>query len=716
MLYDLAGNTLVEYRGWQSAVQQAYATYSYGADNEKLSVADANGNITNFGYDGFNRLTTTTYPDSTLAHPDVETLAYDKDSNITARTTRAGQVLNYTYDAIDRMTTKAMPAVTGVNPAVTTSWAYYLNGAVKTLGDTSSNSLTYGYDSAGRMTSTSTTIPGISGALVTGYVLDLDGNRTQLTWPDGYFVTYDYDSLDRMAHAKESGTTTIATYGYDALSRRTSLAYPAASMAYTYSPAGDLTSLAHSISGTTGTVPVYTLGYSPAHQLTSEGSSDPTYLLQLASTGTDTYSAPNSLNQYTTINGASASGHDCQGNAQQYSYDCNGNLTGDGTWSYAYDSENRLITAGKTSGGTVAATYAYDPLGRRTHKSGTGVTETYFLSDGSDEIAEYSSSGTGTWRYIPGPAINEPITTINASTGARKYFQTDHHGSVIAIVSNGGNELEGPYTYDSYGNCFTTGAACSTSGTPYRFTGMRLDPETGLYYDRARYYSSALGRFMQTDPVGYDADLNLYAYVENKPTSDVDPTGETGLGCAIGAGVTIETGPGAIGGCAVGEMIEDALEAIIVIAATAPTLPSTSKQDADDKSVPASDRNVSSKHNQPPSGSVPPVPRRPPPSGSNDDLPPSSAAQNDLLKKSLASEQQTAELAGGKGQPMAGVGTGKPIRDLPRLISQYGGSENDWQKVGSSSYTAADGSKFETHAYRNVRTGKVVEMKTKITP
>ncbi len=67
-------------------------------------------------------------------------------------------------------------------------------------------------------------------------------------------------------------------------------------------------------------------------------------------------------------------------NAQQYSYDCNGNLTGDGTWAYTYDPENRLITAVK--GTSVSATYAYDPLGRRNHKSGNGVTETYFLDDG----------------------------------------------------------------------------------------------------------------------------------------------------------------------------------------------------------------------------------------------------------------------------------------------------------------------------------------------
>ncbi len=115
---------------------------------------------------------------------------------------------------------------------------------------------------------------------------------------------------------------------------------------------------------------------------------------------------------------------------------------------FAYDPENRLITANKTSGGTVAATYAYDPMGRRNHKSGTGVTETYFLDDGHDEIAEYNGNGTGTWRYVPGPAINEPIATIGVSTGAYRFFQTDHHGSVIAVVANNGNEIEGPYTYD----------------------------------------------------------------------------------------------------------------------------------------------------------------------------------------------------------------------------------------------------------------------------
>ncbi|WP_322011754.1 hemagglutinin repeat-containing protein [Paraburkholderia sp. J12] len=82
------------------------------------------------------------------------------------------------------------------------------------------------------------------------------------------------------------------------------------------------------------------------------------------------------------------------------------------------------------------------------------------------------------------------------------------------------------------------------------------------------------------------------------------------------------------------------------------------------------------------------------------------------LNKSLASQQQLSDLAAGNGTNIAGNGTSVPLRDASRLVSEYGGQPSDWSKVSSSSYTAADGTQFEIHAYRNTATGQVVEPKS----
>ncbi len=203
-----------------------------------------------------------------------------------------------------------------------------------------------------------------------------------------------------------------------------------------------------------------------------------------------------------------------------YTYDANGNtLTkadSTGTTQYSWDFENRLTSATVPNVGTT--NFRYDPFGRRIQKSGPLGTTNY-LYDGPNLIEELDQSGNVLARYAQGKEVDEPLAQLRS--GTTSYYQQDGLGSTTSLSSSAG-ALANTYTYDSFGNL---PAYTGSITNPFRYTGREFDPETGLYFYRARYLDSSTGRFLSEDPLSFQSGLNYYTYAENNPTLFSDPTG-----------------------------------------------------------------------------------------------------------------------------------------------------------------------------------------------
>ncbi len=216
---------------------------------------------------------------------------------------------------------------------------------------------------------------------------------------------------------------------------------------------------------------------------------------------------------------------------KRYDYDTFGNLTekriGKHTqMQFRYDLEHQMAEAEVTRNGTTQTfQYAYDPFGRRIAKTDAFGT-THFTWDGNRLLSETRGEKAKTYVYEQDDFV--PVAQLDNDN--IQYYHTDHLGTPRELTNPEG-EIIWETTYTAWGNTVQkswelqhTQISNELQAQPIRFQGQYFDPETGLHYNRSRYYDPDIGRFVTQDPIGLIGGDNLYQYAFNA-TLWIDPLG-----------------------------------------------------------------------------------------------------------------------------------------------------------------------------------------------
>lgn len=380
------------------------------------------------------------------------------------------------------------------------------------------------------------------------YAYDAAGNLASMTsnHVHGVSVSYQYDGLNRLATVADGALTgaQTATYAYDSANNIGSVTYPNGIVSqFTYDSLNRVTGLSSQISGyayqrgPTGNLAsateqngrTSTWTYDGINRLTSE-----TVALDPQShNGSVSYSLDpvgNRLSDNSSLSSVStgAWSYNANDEVSSESYDNNGNVIAASGKTFAYDSQNQLVSM---NGGQVSL--VYDGDGNRVAKTANGAP-TYYLVDDlnptgyAQVVEELSASGTVERQYSYGlQRISKSQTINNAWTTS--YYGYDGGGNVRNLTDATGTVTD-TYAYDAYGNPVTTSG--STPNT-YLYRTESFDADLGMCYLRARYYNPLTGRFISRDPedgVNTDpATLHKYVYANGDPMNHVDPSGRSVL-------------------------------------------------------------------------------------------------------------------------------------------------------------------------------------------
>jgi RHS repeat-associated protein len=503
--------------------------------------------VTSYTYNGFGDVKTQVSPDTGTT-----TNTYDSGGNLDTSTDARGAVADYAYDALNRVTSVSY-TLGGVTDQ-TISYAYdtgtnqkgHLTGAAD-----ANHSLSWTYDVQGRVTGKGQTVSSITKSI--GYGYNANGQLASTVLPSGRTITYGYNANNQVTSVTLSGSpavTILNNITYDPFGPITGWTWGNSTTASrVFDSDGKLSSItsagqrtfgyddAFRITGVTDvadSTKSWTLGYDLLDRLNAATKTGTTigYTYEangnrLSQTGTSasTYTMSGSSNKLTSTSGVLS---------RSYSYDAVGNTIASSATVHSYNHANRMKT-GKLAGGT-DTTYVYNAVGQRVKKSGGAITSPiYFMYDEAGHlVGEYDASGNLIQETVWLGDI--PVATLrpNGANVDVFYVHTDQLNTPRKISRPSDNALRWRWDPTPFGEGAPDQNPASIGAFVYnlRFPGQQFDVETNLNYNYFRDYDPATGRFIESDPLGLNAnslslpeELSTYVYVMNDPVSLQDPLG-----------------------------------------------------------------------------------------------------------------------------------------------------------------------------------------------